>query len=273
MPLNPLVLGVGVLCFCICIITIIYFATQGGGGSPSPDAGSPGPVPAPVSARQALLNSGTAVQVSAVDPSTLSGNWGASIVPPAVSGTSKTYSFTMDIQVSSAWPTVGGDWYKIFSNGGNSPAFGINNGGGPGQSWWESNGVTILQSTAAGNQNFQVYSGSILVPGQWVTITFVCDGTNVNLYVNGILNSTITGKSDRTNTSGINWISSPAWKWEGLTGGGPTPTGKCQIKNFYWWSNKVLTAAEISTLTASASPGTSTYLPEPYDDSSDTAFY
>jgi len=210
----------------------------------------------PVPSRNILLFDATPIQVAAVDPSTLTGNW--AVTPPDCTGTSNTYSFSMDIKLASGWQYVGdlGD-YCIFnhalpsSGAGQSPYFGITNGadGGP---WVEKNGFSINQrtvgpspATGVGNTNWQVYRQCVS-PGSasWTNITVVADGTNVTLYVNGVPRAN-PGVS-RTNTSGIMWSTGP-WAWGGLSNP-TTTTGLVQIRNFYWWSNKALTSSEILQL-------------------------
>jgi hypothetical protein len=176
------------------------------------------------------------------------------------------------VNLSTQWSTVAGSAYKLFEHNG-SPILYITNGGGQGATWWEKNGLCLYQSTngaslaaGLGNQIQQVYH-DIFVPGQWVNITFVNDGTDIKLYVNGKLNSDITDAANRVNASGVKWQTGD-WKWGGLVGGGgePAPVGKSEIRNFYWWSDKVLTSSEISEIVSSKSSSTtSTYIPEPYD--------
>jgi hypothetical protein len=207
--------------------------------------------------RKALLASGaTVIQEYTVDPTTLSGNW--AVTPPDC--TTGTYSFSIDIKLETTWNTVSGSTFPLFLHAG-SPNFYINNGGAAPVDWWEVNGICMYQSTIGSsvvrpNENQQVYN-QLLTPGSWVNIIVVSDGIHVNTYVNGVLNSTITDAANRTNTSGIRWQTG-AWTWGGLVGttnaGAPVPTaGKCKIRNFYWFSNKVLSASEIATLQMSRS--------------------
>jgi hypothetical protein len=217
--------------------------------------------------KQILLYQATSIQVPEVDPSTLSGKW--SVTPPDCTGTSNIYSFSMDIQLASGWSKVGGSTYNLFENGDSSPVFGINNGGDSTATWYEKNGVYIGQKTvgtSTNGKNYQVYKECLST--KFTTVTVVCDGTTINLYINGVLNKDITDATDRTNTSGILWTKGD-WKWKGLTGAGGEKSplaGLVKIKNFYWWSNKALSSKDISDLieTPDPDPKTSTYIPEPY---------
>jgi len=251
----------------IIAVVVCFLVLLAAGGYWVQSRASP-PSAAILSPRQALLNSGTAIQVPAVDPSTLSGNW--SVTPPDCTGTSNVYSFSMDIQLASGWSSVGGSAYYLFKHAGYSPYFSINNGS-PTGSWYEHNGVTIDQQTIGnsgygGNADIQVYNG--VLSTSWTNITFVSNGTNITLYVNGVPMTNITSPDLRVNTTGIKWDKGP-WTWEGLSGrySEPRPgAGLVSIKNFYWWSNKALSPTDISTLigTPAPSPKTSTYVPEPY---------
>ena len=197
---------------------------------------------------QALLTSAKAIQVPAVDPATLTGTWGAAITPTDPTGPAIKYSFTMDVNLDSTWSAVAGSAYPVFTHAGGSPSFYINNGGGANATWGAdaTNGVLIYQATAVG-QLMQVYNNSFTPGGGWKNITIVCDGTYVRYYVNGVEDTNISDAANRTNTTGVKW-NSGVWAWAGLNQGGQIPTGKSQIRNFYWWSDKALSAAERTTL-------------------------
>ena len=53
----------------------------------------------------------------------------------------------------------------------------------------------------------------------------------------------------------MQWSTSTEWIWNGSSN---IPIGAVKVKNFYWF-NKALTDAEVSTLTGT----TSTYMPQP----------
>jgi len=235
--------------------------------SGSPATGTPAGTPAALTPLQTLLASAKAIQVAAVDPATLTGTWAAAITPTDPTGPTIKYSFTMDVNLDSTWSTVAGSTYPVFTHAGGSPSFYINNGGAAGASWGAdaTNGVLIYQSTAVG-QLMQVYRNSFTPGTGYKNITFVCDGTDVKYYVNGVEDTNISDAANRTNKTGVKW-NSGTWAWAGLNQGGPIPTGKSKIRNFYWWSNKALSADERTTLLGSAttagSLGSSTYMPQP----------
>lgn len=230
----------------------------------------------PAGMLSALIALGTPIQVNAIDPLTLSGPFSASQTPPdCTSLTNAVYSFTMDIQPATTWTNVAGSTYQVFKHsipsGTDAPAFYINNGGGAGKTWWESLGVSIQQETVgasakSGNMNQQVYN-NLLVPGSYKTITVVSNGTSINLYVNGVLNTDISSASDRVNTTGIKWTPSATWSWSAMHE--PLvvpPAGTMLLKNFYWFANKALTIADMAVLSGTppaSSSGTSTYAMEP----------
>lgn len=253
---------------------------------PAPKSPAPAPAPATLTPLQTLLASAKAIQVAAVDPSTLSGTWGAAITPTDPTGPTIKYSFTMDVSLPDTWSSLAGSTFPVFAHAG-SPAFYINNGGGAGASWGAdaTNGVCIYQDTIGastdpevGNRLYQVYRNSF-TPGQgYKNITFVCDGTYVKYYVNGVEDTNIADAARRTNTTGVKWTPG-AWAWTGMVeaqGTGRKPAGS-KIRNFYWWSNKALSADERTTLLGNAatagSLGASTYMPEPYTVEKDFAGY
>jgi len=200
--------------------------------------------------QQVLLNSATPIQVAAVDPGTLKGNW--SVTPPEC--TSGIYTFSMDILLASEWKNVVDTGsYCIFNHtlpdgSGQSPYFGLTNGvtGGP---WSEKNGFTIVQSTNGPSsdsgqlRNWQVFADCV-TPGStsWTNITVVADGTKETLYVNGVPRA--NPGVGRTNTSGIKW-STGTWAWGSLNNTANTKD-LVKMRNFYWWSNKALSLTEIS---------------------------
>ena len=248
--------------------------------SPAPKSPGPAPAPATLTPLQTLLASAKAIQVPAVDPATLSGTWGAAITPTEPTGPTIKYSFTMDVKLESTWSTVAGSTYAVFTHAGGSPSFYINNGiGSPPATWWQKNGVLIYQATVGGTggQLMQVYADSF-VPStaSYKNIMVVCDGTAVNYYVDGVLATVTNGSS--VNTTGVKW-NTGAWAWGGMVeaGGVAPPLGKSKIRNFYWWSNKALSADERTTLLGNAamagSLGASTYMPEPYTVEKDFAGY
>ena len=248
--------------------------------SPAPGPAPKSPAPATLTPLQTLLASAKAIQVAAVDPATLSGTWGAAITPTDPTGPTIKYSFTMDVNLDSTWSTVAGSAYPVFTHAGGSPSFYINNGGAAGATWGAdaTNGVLIYQATVGGpgGQQMQVYADSFVPGTGYKNIMVVCDGTDVKYYVNGVLDTNISAASDRTNKTGVKWTTG-TWAWAGLNQGGPIPTGKSKIRNFYWWSNKALSDDERTTLLGNAatagSLGASTYMPEPYTVDKDFAGY
>lgn len=254
--------------------------------SPAPGPAPKSPAPATLTPLQTLLASAKAIQVAAVDPATLSGTWSAAITPTDPTGPTIKYSFTMDVSLPDTWSGIAGSTFPVFTHAG-SPAFYINNGGGAGASWGAdaTNGVCIYQDTIGpstdplvGNRLFQVYRNSFTPGTGYKNITFVCDGTYVKYYVNGVEDTNIADVTRRTNTTGVKWTPG-AWAWAGMVeaqGTGRKPAGS-KIRNFYWWSNKALSADERTTLLGNAatagSLGASTYMPEPYTVEKDFAGY
>jgi hypothetical protein len=68
----------------------------------------------------------------------------------------------------------------------------------------------------------------------WNKLAIVGDGTTIKMYVNGSGQIIYTGAGWTTGT----------WMWVGTT----TKSGYCNIRNFYWVSNRALTASEVSAL-------------------------
>lgn len=270
-----------IIVFVLIGVGIYYFtrdsetSTKSAASAPSP-MGTPAPAPAPFQAAsplQTLLTSAKAIQIAEVDPATLTGAWSSAITPTDPTGSVIRYSFTMDVNLDSTWSTVAGSTYNLFKHA-ESPDFYINNGGAAGATWGADarNGVCIFQSTVGasttiGKKLQQVYRNSFTPGSGWKNITFICDGTDIKYYVNGILDANITGAAGRTNKTGIKW-NTAAWTWGGMTGTAAPPVGKSKIRNFYWWSDKALTPAEQTTLlgnsATSGSLGSSTYMPEPF---------
>ena len=96
--------------------------------------------------------------------------------------------------------------------------------------------------------------------GTYFKLVFVVNDKKIDVYIDGIFDSTVTAATSAT------WTSTGftnKWSW------GSSTAGAINVKNMYFW-NKALTATEIYSLGPNIATTTSTYMPEPYSMTNNT---
>lgn len=233
-------------------------APSPGSETPATTTGTPAPAPAP-SALQTLLSSGTALKVAETDLGT------AKITPdnqPSVTLTS-TPSFSVSGWINAPTTMPTNDWLSVFGGNGFYMTYGsiprtlaVQQPNGP--------------KAASGPQPSNwIYAGTTPL-GTYHHVVVVVNGATANTYVDGQLNQSNWYAYD-------NPIKTTNWIVDSLNGMYFNPYNKpmsgIKVKKFYWFNN-ILSASDVTTLYADTSSGTtSTYMPEPYDDSKDAADY
>ena len=248
---------------CICVAVGIYFATNDSSPAPAPVATTTGtpattsPAPAP-SALQTLLSSATALKVAETDLGT------AKINPdnqPSFTLTS-TPSFSVSGWINAPTTIPTNNWLTVF--GGNG--FYMSYGSTPMTlACQQSNGPKV----ASGPQPSNWINAETTPLGTYHHVVVVVNGATANTYVDGQLKQSNWYAYDNPIKT-TNWIDSPiAMSFNQYN----KPMSGIKVKKFYWF-NTPLAAADVATLYADTSSGTtSTYMPEPFDDSKDVADY
>ena len=254
-PSNaPLIIGA--LAVLVILFVVLFAVAQAKGGigksSDSPASTTTAPPPDP---KKALLDSAQAIQVAEFDSQT-GGNFATA--PTGYSGT-PVYTMTMDINIEKTKPS----WRNIFGHGPDAVAPGHRK-----PSVWVSgsasdkqpgNRIHVVHQVVTENTN--ITSKYAATPGTWFNLTWVVNGSDFDLYING------TKDVDDKYHPGpagdkYTWpVPDQLWVW----GGDPANKdgyGYIKVKNMYFW-NKALTADEIKTLTGTTAAA-STYTVEPY---------
>ena len=262
MPSPAIMIG-ALVCCCLVVLAVVLGVYFGNVASPAP---APGPASGPSpSAVQTILTGSQTLQdaeyvATAVKPVTFT--------PPA-----GPVNYTMAF-----WAKIdnhAGGWREIWRRGGNGPnpppgpgwarvpAFyisGNDDANGPGHVHYV-HGSTTNWNTLTYSSNFKA------TPGTWFHFAATVDSTTkkITAYVNGVLEPSKSAAEEIT-TGTFEWVNQDFFNLN--------PNDGVHIKKWYFIPS-VLSASDIAKLAADAgSPsGTSTYVPEPYDDSSDAAVY
>lgn len=172
-----------------------------------------------------ILSTANVIQLSEINTQLTSSAPMSTPPKTPTSGPAK-FSFMMDLKVDGTYTT----WRNVFTHGPDmmrNPALFVTA---------EGTGVFI---------SFGDNSKTVPTPsGTYFNVLVVSDGTKMDIYINKTKVDTITGT--------FNWtpISNDRWTWTNDKYG--ASNAPVYVKNFYWW-NKDLTAADITSLSSTTS--------------------
>ena len=207
--------------------------------SGSPSTGSPGPEA--LTPKQILLNSGQVIVGETEVDCGGAGPKPFTTKPTGVPTSGKVeYTVSFDILVSSQGAAIpAGVWGHPDTLQDRSPAFFL----------YPSNSNKFHYVHKPQSAGYSTLSTKTYTPGTYANFTVVANGSSLKTWVDGVADAVVTGGEP------MQWSTSTEWIWNGSSN---IPIGAVKVKNFYWF-NKALTDAEVSTLTGT----TSTYMPQP----------
>lgn len=210
----------------------------------TPPVPPPAPPPPTATTRDGLIASGQAIAVNETEVGTDSINSSFETAPTGYnSGEPIAMTVSFDVCIEQA-ESVGDRCFFAHNETTLAPAFLITNSRA-------TIGGNRIMVTANAYDNIVSSIGLTVGPSTWYTVTVVIANGNMNLYINGTADNSMSGGS---------WTwpgdSDPGWKWapSGAAGAVASPSS-IKIKNFYFWPAP-LTATQVKLLPASGATWT-----------------